>query len=273
MSDDEFRLIRDQVYQFCGIYLPHSVKFLMERRLRPRLPVYNLDSFREYYRLIRYGRQRKEEMDEVIDRITVNETYFFRGESQLKAFTDEIIPEILSKKRVGDTVRIWSAGCSSGEEPYTLAMLLNEIPQAAAYKFDIVGHDISRKVLRVAEEGIYRYASFRQTSDAYRSKYFEPVGGQYKIRPAIAERVRFGHLNLIDSSAMLGIRDIDVVLCRNVMIYFSPESRKTLLDNLLVRMRPGGILMLGHSESLINVSTGFQIEPLQNDIVYRKPQD
>lgn len=273
MTDEEYRLIRDLIYEFCGIHLPDSVKFLVERRLRPRLPVHGLTGFRDYYRLIRYGRQRHEEMDEVVDRITTNETYFFRGEHQLKAFTDEILPAVMREKRSGDRIKIWSAGCSSGEEPYTLAMLIDPMSVARAFQFEILGHDISRKVLRVARQGIYREASFRQTPEEIREKYFAREGNEYRLHRNVAERVEFGHLNLFNTEAMASIENVDIVLCRNVMIYFSPESRRRLLDNLLSSMRPGGYLVLGHTESLINASTGFQIVPLKNDIVYRKPSE
>lgn len=271
MTDEEFLLLRDLIHDYCGIDLPESMKYLLERRLRPRVPVVGVDTYRNYYRHVRYGRDPQAELDEIVERITTNETYFFRGEAQLRAFSEEIIPEVVRGRRAGATIRIWSAGCSSGEEPYTLAMLLNEAPAARGFRFEISAHDISRKVLRIAREGIYREASFRQTDAAERGRYFKQIGARYRLNDDIRQRVTFGHLNLMNEGAMALLSDIDVVFCRNVMIYFGRDARKRLLDSFLRRMRPGGFLVLGHSESLINVSTGFELAPLVNDIVYRKP--
>lgn len=271
MTQDEFRLIRDLIFEHCGIHLPESVMFVVERRLKPRLPVFGLNNFRDYYRSIRYGRDPQREIDEIVDRITTNETYFFRGRAQLKAFSDEILPAIFAARPPGSLIRIWSAGCSSGEEPFTLAILARELPQASGYDFEFTGHDISHKALRLAAEGLYRPASFRETEPYYLDRYFRPEGRSFRLIDTIKNRVRFGHLNLMSEGAMLGLRNLDIIFCRNVMIYFAPESRKRLLDNLFHRLRPGGYLLLGHSESLINVTTGFQLEPLINDIVYRRP--
>ncbi len=272
LSDEEYHLIRDLVFEYCGIFLPDNIRFLVERRLRPRLPVHGLSSFRDYYRMVRYGRNPQAELDEILDRITTNETYFFRGESQLNAFSKEILPTVLDERPPGSTIRLWSAGCSSGEEAYTIAMLLADVGRASEYKFEIFGNDISRKVIRLAREGIYRRAAFRQTDTKYIERYFSQTDEYtYKLDDSIRNRVRFGHLNLMNESSIALLSNMDIVFCRNVMIYFIEESRKKLLDILLDKMRPGGFLILGHSESLINVSTGFELAPLTHDIVYRKP--
>lgn len=273
LSDEEFLLIRELVHEFCGILLPDSMHFLVERRLQPRLPVHGLSNFREYYRMVKYGGCNSAEFDEIVERITTNETYFFREAYQLKAFTDELLPHILDNRSAGDRIRIWSAGCSSGEEPYSIAMLLAEIPQARAFKFDIFGNDISKKVLRAARGATYRASAFRQTEQHYIDKYFRKVEtGVFRISDHIRNQVTFGHLNLVDEAAMALVANVDVIFCRNVMIYFGAESRARLLDSFHRRARAGGFLLLGHSESLVNVSTDFELVPLKNDIVYRKPQ-
>jgi chemotaxis protein methyltransferase CheR len=273
MTDEEFRLLRDYIYEQCGIYLPEPMKFLLERRLRPRLAVFGLVNFREYYRLLKYGRDQHKEFDEVTERITTNETYFFRGESQLLAFSEELVPELVRMRQPPRPIRIWSAGCSSGEEPYTLAMLMKESAAARGVPFEIFGNDISRKVLKMAREAIYRDSSFRQTEARHMERWFERDGLARRLRDEIKGCVTFGHLNLMDEGAMAMIRDVDLVFCRNVMIYFAPESRKRLLDVLFRKLRPGGYLVLGHSESLVNLSTQFELVPLRHDIVYRKPEE
>ncbi len=271
MTQEEFLLIRDLIYDYCGIALPDSVKYLVERRLQPRLAAHGLTSDREYSRLIKSGRDQQNEFDEIVERITTNETYFFRESYQLKAFTDEILPIVLDHRDRHDRVRIWSAGCASGEEPYTLAMLVRETPAARGYLFDIFGNDISKKVLRLARAGVYRETSFRQTEPALRDRYFRRAADGWRLVDDIRNAVTFGHVNLMDETSMALIANVDVIFCRNVLIYFAPESRARLVEAFYKKLRPGGFLLLGHSESLINASTRFELVPLKNDIVYRRP--
>lgn len=270
MSDEEFRLIRELIHDYCGIYLPESVKFLAERRLAPRLEVYELRTFRDYYRLLKYGGGKANEFDEVVERITTNETYFFRESYQLDAFTQEVLPMLTNGRDPSNPLRIWSAGCSTGEEPYSLAMLLEEIPWAQRFQYDIFGNDISRKVLRTAREALYRQSSFRQTDPKYVERHFVREGTMYRLKESVRRRVTFGHMNLMDEKSLALIANVDVIFCRNVMIYFAPESRMKLIQAFHRKLRPGGFLFLGHSESLINVSTEFEVVPLQNDVVYRR---
>src|SRR6266568_1849019 len=167
MSDDEFQLLRDLIYNYCGLYFNNDNRFLLERRLADRLPVYQLPSFHDYFYFLKYDRNRDQELSDIMDFLTTNETYFFREAFQLKAFTDEIIPEIVSakEKKRDRTLRVWSAGCSTGEEPYTIAMLLREMPQLWGWKLDIVGTDISQRVLHHARKGVYSKSSFRVTDE------------------------------------------------------------------------------------------------------------
>jgi chemotaxis protein methyltransferase CheR len=271
MTDEEFRLIRDLICDYCGIHFPDSMRFLVERRLQPRLPVFGFTNFRDYYRMVKYGRERDREFDEIVERVTTNETYFFREPHQLKAFTDEVLPLLFEQIGAEARLRIWSAGCSTGEEPYTLAMLLADLPAAAGRRFEIFGNDISRKVLRTARDGTYTLSSFRATDERIMARYFERDGRAFKLAAKIRKQVTFGHLNLMDANALALIGRADIIFCRNVMIYFDAESRARLIDTFYKKLRPGGFLLLGHSESLINESTAFELVPLTNDIVYRRP--
>lgn len=271
MTDEEFRLIRDQVYAYCGIYLPESVKYLVERRLQPRLAFNGLESFRDYHRLLKYS-DSAAEFDEIVERVTTNETYFFREAYQLRAFTDEVLPELTANVAPRDRIRVWSAGCSTGEEPYSIAMLLEEAAAAHGHQFDIFGNDISKKVLRSAREALYRPSAFRQTESYYIERYFAKEGSHYRLNEEIRNKVTFGHMNLMDKKALSLVGNVHALFCRNVMIYFAKESREELLETFYKKLRPGGYLFLGHSESLINLSTEFELVPLQNDIVYRKPK-
>lgn len=274
MTDEEFRLIRDLITDYCGILFADSFKYLIERRLRPRLPVFGFTSFRDYYRLLKYSPDAQREFDEIVERITTHETYFFRESYQLKAFTDEIIPQLLKELTRRRGLRIWSAGCSSGEEPYTIAMLLNDLVANGGHRYEIFGNDISRKVIRKARRGVFRESAFRQTDPRMVERYFEACGeGNYEIKEEIRKKVTFGHLNLMNNSAMNLFGEVDVIFCRNVIIYFSAESRRHLIATFYRKLRPGGFLLLGHSESLINTSTDFELVVLDNDMVYRKPVD
>ena len=271
MTDEEFRLLRDLIADYCGIYFNDSLKYLVERRLQPRLPVHGVTTFRDYYRLLKYGPEAQREFDEIVERVTTNETYFFREAYQLQAFAEEVLPDVLASRDPKEPVRIWSAGCSTGEEPYSIAMLLDELGVIEERRFEIFGNDISRKVLSTAREGVYRESSFRATEPRYIDRYFEREGATYRLSDQIRNRVTFGHLNLMDESSMAILSHVDVVFCRNVIIYFDARARSRLLDVFHRKMRPGGYLLLGHSESLINASTEFELVPLKHDIVYRKP--
>ena len=271
MTDEEFRLLRDLIADYCGIYFADSFKYLVERRLQPRLPIFGLTSFREYYRVLKYGPEAAREFDEIVERVTTNETYFFRELQQLRAFTDEVLPQIVQGREQDSSIRLWSAGCSTGEEPYTIAMLLDETPTARAHRFEIFGNDISRKVLRTAREGVYRESSFRATEQRYIDRYFARENSLLRLRDEVRNRVTFGHLNLMNEGSMALLSNVDAIFCRNVIIYFDQRARSSLLGMFYRKLRPGGFLLLGHSESLINVSTDFELVPLKNDMVYRKP--
>jgi chemotaxis protein methyltransferase CheR len=273
MSDEEFLVVRDLIYNYSGLYFNEDSKFLLERRLSPRLVHHQLATFHEYYYYLRYDQNREQELSDIMDILTTNETYFFRESFQLKAFTDEIIPEIVSIKSArGDkTLRVWSAGCSTGEEPYTIAMLLLERPELAGWKIEIVGTDISQRVLHQARKGVYGSSSFRVTEPVYINRYFHEQDGGHRIADRIRELVTFSRLNLFEQSRFLFLGKMDIIFCRNVIIYFDLSAKKKVIENFCSTLIPGGFLLLGHSESLMNISTSFKLRHFKNDMVYEKP--
>ncbi|PLX90723.1 MAG: chemotaxis protein CheR [Desulfuromonas sp.] len=276
MEEDDFRLLRDFVYQYCGLYFDSDSKYLLEKRLNKRLSHHRLETFRDYYYLLRYGHEKEQELAAVIDLLTTNETYFFREDFQLKTFVEEIIPELCEQKRKrGDhTLRIWSAGCSSGEEPYTVAMLLLENPDLSGWDINIVGTDICQEVLTKARHGLYGTNSFRGTDDYYLQKYFTPSPEEeniWKIDDRVKQLVTISRLNLFDSRRVSVLGEVDLIFCRNVIIYFDLNSKRQVITNLRDRLSPGGFLLLGHSESLMNISTDFQLRHFVNDMVYQLP--
>jgi len=273
MNDEEFRLLRDFVYQHCGLHFNADSRYLLEKRLNKRLAHHQLKSFKDYYYLLRYNPNKDQELNEVVDALTTNETYFFREEFQLKTFTQEILPEIRKRKESqGDRrLRIWSAGCSTGEEPYTIAMLLLEIPFLQNWQVDIIGTDISQKVLQVARKGVYGNSSFRSTDPTYQQRYFSEVEGKFRIADKVKNLVTISHLNLFDAPRVALLGKMDIVFCRNVIIYFDPAGKKRVVESFYQRLHPEGFLLLGHSESLMNITNAFALRHFAHDMVYQRP--
>lgn len=272
LSEDVFRLIRELIKDYCGIFFDDTSRFLLEKRLSRRLKALNLNEFRDYYRFLLYDKKREEELTAVIDILTVNETYFFREWNQLRAFSEEILPEIRGTNIENKRIRVWSAGCSTGEEPYTLAMLVLEYGQMQGWDIGILGSDINQRVLANARRGLYRRNSFRATEQYFIDKYFKEEDGVFAIKDEVRQLVSFSYLNMLDSFKIKIVEKMDVIFCRNVLIYFDRQSRKKLIDNLYDRLVEGGYLLLGHAESLMNISTSFTLRHLKNDIVYQRPQ-
>ena len=270
LSEEEFRLIRDLIYSHCGLFFDNDSKYLLDKRLVRRLAHHNLAGFRDYYQFLKYDRRKDEELSDIMDILTTNETYFFREAFQLKAFTDEILPELKVLKERERTLRIWSAGCSTGEEPYTIAMLMLEQNLFPGWRIEIVGSDISQRVVQVARKGIYTKSSFRCTEERYLKRFFSETEGGYRINDEVRELVSISHMNLFDANRLALLGKMDLIFCRNVIIYFDLASKKRVIDAFYNALRGGGFLLLGHSESLMNLTTAFALRHLKNDMVYQK---
>jgi chemotaxis protein methyltransferase CheR len=270
LSEEEFRLIRDLIYNHCGLYFDADSKYLLDRRLLPRLAQHSLAGFREYYQFLKYDRRKDEEIADIMDILTTNETYFFREGFQLRAFTDEILPELMQLKQRDKALRIWSAGCSTGEEPYTIAMLMLELGCFQGWRIEIVGSDISQRVVQHARKGIYGKSSFRATEQRYLDRFFSEGEGGYRINDEVRELVTITHMNLFDANRLALLGKMDVIFCRNVIIYFDNDSKMRIIESFYNTLRGGGYLLLGHSESLMNISTAFALKHLKNDMVYQK---
>ncbi len=271
LSEEVFRLIRDLINQYSGLYFDDSYRYLIEKRLSRRVKGRQFDNFRDYYRYILYDKNSAEELSEVIDILTINETYFFREQNQIRAFSEEILPELKETNKYKRSLRIWSGGCSTGEEPYTIAMLINETGNFINWDIEIHGSDINQRVLQAARKGIYRKNSFRTTEPYIIQKYFRLEESSHRIIDSVRKNVTFNHLNLLDSVRTRFLGKMDVIFCRNVLIYFDYKSRKKVIENFHDRLVDGGYLLLGHAESLLNISTAFSLKHFKNDLVYRKP--
>jgi chemotaxis protein methyltransferase CheR len=271
MSLEEFRLIRDLIYDYCGIYFQDDSRSIVQRRLAPRLETLGVRAYIDYFRFLKYDPARRAELEEIVERVTTNETYFFRELYQLETLQGEIFPEIHARKPRGRRMTIWSAGCATGEEAYTIAILVLECGLFSDWDVRIFGNDISRRVLAVARKGAYGRSSFRATDERYLRRYFREIDGKYQVRDEVKALTSFGHLNLLDDDMLSIVGDVDVILCRNVLIYFDLEAKKRSIASFHRKLLKGGYLLLGHSESLLNISTAFELVHFKRDMVYRKP--
>jgi chemotaxis protein methyltransferase CheR len=272
MTAEEFRLLAELIYDHCGMHWREDMRFLMERRLAPRLRANDLADFNAYYRLLRFEPARNAELEAAVEALTTNETYFFREQNQLQSFREELLPLLAREREKARRLRIWSAGCSSGEEAYTVAILVLESGLFSGWDVEVFGSDISRKVIALARKGLYAKAALRDTPPELMARYFQrEEDGRFQVKPQLKQMVSFGHMNLLDERMLALVGRVDVVFCRNVMIYFDLPARRRLLRSFHAKLSEGGYLLLGHSESLINVTADFELVHLQHDLVYRKP--
>ena len=272
MTDSEFRMFSELLRKHCGLHFDESSRFLLERRVGRRVRELGLGGFAAYHYSLR-SQGGDEELAHLIDLLTTNETYFFRERSQLQALVDEVVPQLLRNRPAGSSrpISIWSAGCSSGEEPYSVVALAMEAGLDPGRNLRVIASDISRPVLTKSRRGVYRESSFRDTSEELRRRYFVDKDGLLRISDEVKKHVDFIHLNLLDESKISLLGTMDVILCRNVIIYFDAETKRRVIQTFYDRLRPGGFLLLGHSESLINVSSAFELSHLKRDLVYRRP--
>lgn len=278
---DEYRLIRDLVSERLGIWFGPDSRLSLERRLRERLTVRGLSSYGDYYQLLKYSPLAREEWEEASELLTTHETYFFREDYQLRAFKNELLPMLAQRGRQRRRLQVWSAGCSTGEEAYTIAMLVLESGLFDGWEVRVYGSDLSKKCIASARRGIYGPTSFRTTNDEARRKWFVPAGTtdpaartegeMLGVSPAVRALCHFGQMNLLDEERTHLVGRCDVIFCRNVLIYFDSPSRKRVIEMFHERLVSGGVLLLGHAESLLNVSTAFELLHLKEDLVYRKP--
>jgi chemotaxis protein methyltransferase CheR len=273
LTDAEFRMFSNLVRERCGLHFGPDARFLLEKRLARRLRELEMTSFAAYHYRIRRAAQLDDEFASLIDELTTNETYFFRERSQLRALIGEIFSELQAQRRGAShrPITVWSAGCSSGEEPYSIVILAQEAGMIPGVDLHVYASDISRRMLCKARQGVYREASFRETEPELRKNYFTEKDGLWRISDDVKKHVDFIHLNLIDRNKIALLGSMDVVICRNVIIYFNSDTKRQVIQTFYDKLRPGGHLLLGHSESLINLSSSFELRHLRHDLVYRRP--
>jgi len=257
LRSEDFQRISEIVYQHSGIRLKAGKEELVRSRLMKRLHVLGMPDFSAYLRHI-HGDRNRQELRTLIDCLTTNKTSFFREKQHFNFTQKHILPELSKKK---SHLRIWSAGCSSGEEPYSIAMLLHDQwPEVNAADVRILATDISGMMLARARAGEYDKESMADIPPAYLSKYFASTttasGKMYRLQDRIKSYVRFARLNLMDDWPMKG--PFDLIFCRNVMIYFDASTQRRLVQRFFRLLTPGGYFFVGHSESLLANAGGFK---------------
>ena len=271
LTMEDFRLLRDVFYEHAGLVYDESAMMLFDRRLGERLETLGLPSYQAYYKYLRFDARNLQEVEEAVERLTTKETYFFRQEYQLRAFQSELLPRLHQVNAKQRRLLVWSAGCATGEEAYTLAALILESGRFDGWDVRVIGSDLSKQCVAHARRGVYGPSSLRATSARDKQRYFYELEDGFHVQDSIKKLCQFGQMNLFDVGRGNLVGRVDAIFCRNVLIYFDVRSRKRVIDNLYQRLSPGGYLMLGHSESLLNLSTAFELVHLRDDLVYRKP--
>lgn len=273
LSNETFGLLREIIYAKCGIFFAETKKYLLETRLLRRLEERNLKTFEDYYYFLTYDAAREKELHHLFNVIVTNETSFFRDMPQLEAFRKGVVPNVLEEKLKANcrTLKIWSAACSTGEEPFTLAMMLMEdgLP-LKGWNIDILGTDISDNVIRSANAASYEKYSLRNTPENFLRKYFTSAGDTYTVGKKVQEAVKYRKVNLIDPVEMRMIKGMDIIFCRNALIYFDDASKKRVIGHLYDSMSKGGYLFVGFSETLHNITRLFRPVSIERSVVYQK---
>ena len=244
--------------------------YLLESRLLPRLQACRSQTFESYLTFLRFDAYRDREVTELYTVITTNETYFFRDEAQLESFMKVMIPETMKTNADTKRIRIWSAACSTGDEPYTLALLLQDYPPLSGWSIDILGTDISENVLNIARTATYSSHSLRKVPPAMLAKYFTGKKEQQTLVPQVKDMVRFMNLNLYDRPRLKLIRGIDIVFCRNCLIYFDDKAKAQIVSDLRDALRPKGYLMIGFSETLQDATGLFKTIHAGRSVIHEK---
>ena len=287
LTDNELKLLQVLVYQECGLHFDERRAHFLQDRLLRRMRACQTPSFYSYYRLLTSS-EGKREMSVLLENLAIHETSFFRNKAQFDLFHKVIMEELLQRKqeRRDCSLRVWSAGCSTGQEPYTIAMLMcdalsyyylrNPLPYEMPtpkplvpppWKLEVLASDISYTALRTAQEGVYTDAQMEAVDFAYRLRYFDKVGDKYAVKKAVKDLVRFDFHNL--KTEFLPQRN-DVIFCRNVMIYFDEPEQKRLVDKFYRCLNPEGYLFLGHAESLFGISEKFRMVHRDNGTAYQR---
>ncbi|TLY20884.1 MAG: protein-glutamate O-methyltransferase CheR [Nitrospirae bacterium] len=317
MSAPTFVGFRNLIYEKSGIYFPDNKKYVLDSRLASRLAEHNCTTFEEYLALLKTDAWRDKELPALFNAVTTNETFFFRDLPQLQAFNDLILPAMIKENQGTKRLKIWSAACSTGDEPFTLAILLLERGREGAgssgkepalagsglagamtpgaggckgekesvladsraggcngdlggWNVEVAASDISEAALGSARRGAYGPYAMRHVSPPLLSRYFTMEDGLHCVKPEVKRLVRFAHINLFDSARVKLMKGMDIIFCRNCLIYFDDKAKKRVVDSFYDCLNPRGYLLIGFSESLHNVTRAFHPISSHKTVVYQK---
>jgi chemotaxis protein methyltransferase CheR len=272
LSGADLVLLCDFLYARTGMHFGESKRYYIDRRVADRMAHRRTDLFSEYFGLLRSD---VGEAEQLINSFTVNETYFYREEHQLSCLSHSLLPEIINSKRPGDKIRIWSVPCSSGEEPYSIAIwLLENWALVDAYHVEIVGSDIDTDIMAEALDANYGSRAVMRLPKVLVERYFAPVeDGRFRLIDDIRESVTFTPANITDPASVARHGQFDVIFCRNLLIYFDEAARVRCMLTLYNSLVPGGFICLGHSESMSRISERFVTRRFPEAIVYQRPEE
>jgi chemotaxis protein methyltransferase CheR len=271
ITKHDFDRFRDFFYRKTGIFFEDSKRYFVDKRLINRIKKTDHLKFRDYFVFLRFETDGKE-LQELINCMTVNETYFFRESYQFDCMVNHALDEILEHKCDGETLKIWSLPSSTGEEAYSIAIYLMEYwPQIENVDVEIYASDIDSSVLAKAREGIYNQRSVAELPKHLLAKYFKPLSNnRYQAIKDLRDCVEFCPVNIMEDKQMKSFRNFDLVYCRNMLIYFDDTSRRLAAEAIYDALNPGGILFLGHSESMSRISSLFKVKKFSESIGYQK---
>jgi len=271
ISQDDFLKFQEYFYRKTGIRFEDNKRYFVDKRLLERMDQTGSASFREYFSRLRFEADGNE-VQALVNLMTVNETYFFREDYQFDCLVKSILPEIVARKKDTNPIRIWALPSSSGEEAYTIAMcLIERWPGIESHDVEIISSDIDTNILAQARVGLYSDRSTMHVPEAYLRKYFKRTAGGFQIDDTLRGAVEFTRVNLQDPSDVKPYRNFDIIFCRNLLIYFDDISRKQAAETFYDALRPGGFILLGHSESMSRISSLFRIRKFEDAIVYQRP--
>jgi len=271
ITEAEYRKFCEYFYRQTGISFGDSKRYYVDKRIIDRIEKTKSVNFDRYFANLR-RHDASREIEQLVNLLTVNETYFYREVEQFDCLAKEILPELVVNRRKGDRIRIWAMPCSTGEEPYSIAIyLLENWPQVDDYDIEIMASDIDTRVLQAAEAGLYDTRSLHRLSPDLVRRYFESAGAAgFRLISSIRQSVRFSQINASERAAMRGFANIDVIFCRNMLIYFDDQSRRQTVESFYDSLNQGGFICLGHSESMSRISSLFAIRKFPQAIVYQK---
>ena len=266
LSEKDFTRLAGFIHDEYGIKLPLAKKIMLESRLNKRLKLLKMSSFHDYVEFVLSHDGKEYELIHMIDLVTTNKTDFFREPVHFDYMVQNALPDLLSRRTDRNEIKLWSAGCSTGEEPYTLAMVLSEFAEKQpGFNFSILATDISNRVLTAAKNAIYDIEKVAPVSQSLKKKYLlkskDKTKGHVRIKPILRNRIAFHRLNLMDSDYPV-LTPVDIIFCRNVIIYFDRPTQEKLITRMCRYLKPGGYLFVGHSETLFSMNVPVrQVSP------------